>query len=78
MICGYIGCFNEDVRQSRNQLILCFCCSSTKGTSFWAFLFGLSGFLKAFLCKSNGVPSFETAQKGLLQEYGGFLQESTT
>ena len=31
--------------------------SSTKGTSFGAFLFDLSGFLKGFLCKRNGVPS---------------------
>ena len=64
-------------------LCLCVCCcssqthSSTKGTSFWSFLFGLSGFLKVFLCNRNNVPSHETARK-VLQEYGGFLQECTT
>jgi hypothetical protein len=37
-----------------------------------------SVFFLAFLHKRNGVPSVETAQKGILQEYEGFLQECAT
>jgi hypothetical protein len=51
--------------------------SSRKGTSFEPFLHGLSGFFLAFLHKRNGVPSVETAPKGILQEYEGILQELT-
>ncbi len=32
-------------------------------------------FFLAFLHKRNGVPSVETAPKGILQEYEGILQE---
>jgi hypothetical protein len=42
---------------------------------FLPFLHGLSGFFLAFLHKRNGVPSVETAPKGILQEYEGILQE---
>ncbi len=52
-------------------------CSFRKGTSFETFLHGLSGLFLAFLHKRNDVPLVETAPKGILQEYEGFLQELT-
>jgi hypothetical protein len=42
--------------------------SSTKGTISWAFLHGLSSLFLPFLHTRNGVPSFETIPKGILQE----------
>jgi hypothetical protein len=38
-------------------------CSSQKVTSFWWFLFSLSGFFKAFLSKKELVPFFPKGEK---------------